>query len=305
MHRLAIIGLDTTHGFIYPALLNGYDPAALARVSPAIVNGIFPTGGLPSIAGARIVACYDDDPDRARAVADACLVERVCRTPAEALTGVDGVLVCGGAAAGHRAAATPALEAGLPTFVDKPFTESVDDARALLALAERRDVPLYCASALRYADGVVALRERLSELIGEPLAAHSLGTGDFDSYAVHSLEILYGLWGGGVTGVQSLGRPGHDVVRLVYADGREALWQTHQRAGWYFHVSVFGSERAEQVVVPQSARYRLFKAVAERIAVFVQTGRSPVSPAEMLEIVRVLATARARRGDPALAPLVD
>ena len=227
----AIIGLDTTHGFIYPALLNGYDPAALTRHSPPIVGGIFPTGGLPSVAGARVVACYDADPARARAVAEACLIERVCRTPDEALTGVDGVLSAAAKRPATGRQATPAVEAGLPTFVDKPFTETVDDARALLALADRRGAPLFCTSALRYApDGVAALRERLPELVGEPLAAHSIGTGDFDSYAVHSLEILFGLWGGGVTAVQSLGQPGHDVVRLVYGDGREALWQTCRRA---------------------------------------------------------------------------
>jgi predicted dehydrogenase len=304
MHRLGIIGLDTTHGFIYPALLNGYDPAALARHSPPIVSGIFGDDGLPAVAGARVVACYDDDPARARAVADACLIERVCRTPAEALADVDGALVCGGDAARHRELATPALEAGLPTFVDKPFTEAVADSLALLALADRRGAPLFCASALRYADGVLALRERLPALVGEPLAAHSIGTGDFDAYAVHSLEMLYGLWGGGVTAVQSLGGPGHDVVRLVYGDGRQALWQVCRRAGWYFHLGVFGAERAEQVVVTQPDRYRLFRAVAERIAAFLRTGRSPVPPSETLEIVRVLAAARRQRGDPALMPLL-
>jgi predicted dehydrogenase len=303
MYRVSIIGLDTTHGFIYPALLNGYDPARLEQHSLPIVSGIFRTDGAPSVAGTRVVACYDDDPARARAVAEACLVERVCATPAEALQGVDGVLICGGEAARHRAMAGPAIEAGLPTFVDKPFTASVADAHALIESAERRGTPVYCTSALRYAEGVVALRERLRELVGQPLAAHSLGTGDYENYAVHSLEILYGLWGGGITAVQSLGEAGHDVVRLVYGDGRQALWQVCRQAGWYFHLSVFGTGGAEQTVVPQVARYCLFKSVAEHIALFLQTGRSPVPLSETLEIVRVLAAARAQRGNQALVPL--
>jgi predicted dehydrogenase len=218
---------------------------------------------------------------------------------------VDGVLICHGEGAQHRAAASPAIAAGLPTFVDKPFTATVADALALRELAARHDTPVFCTSALRYADGVVALRERLPDLIGEPLTAHSIGTGDYDSYAVHSLEILYGLWGGGITAVQSLGGEGHDIIRLVYGDGRQALWQICRRAGWYFQVGVYGSRGAEQVLVPQAARYRLFRAAAERMAVFFQTGQAPVPLAETLEIVRVLAAARAQRGQPALVSLAS
>lgn len=303
MYRVSIIGLDTTHGFIYPALLNGYDPARLRAASPGIVWGIFPTGGAPSVAGARVVACYDDDPARARQVAAACLIDRVCPDPVDALRGVDGVLVCAGAADVHRRFATPALAAGLPTFVDKPFTATVADAGALIELAERGTVPLFCTSALRYADGVIAMRERLAEVVGEPVAAHSIGTGDYENYAVHSLEILYGLWGGGITGVQSIGQAGHDVVQLTYGDGRRGLWQVGQRLGWYFHLSVYGTRGLDQATVPQAARYRLFQAAAGQIALFLQTGRSPVPLTETFEIVQVLAAARRARGNAAPVPL--
>lgn len=303
MLRLSIIGLETTHGFIYPALINGFNPVALTRHSPPLVADIFPTGGLPSVAGARIVACFDPDPARCQAVAEACLVERVCTTPEAALEGVDGVLICYGDGAAHLAAAAPAITKGLPTFVDKPFTASVEDARTMIGLAERHTTPLFCTSALRYADSVLATRERLTELIGQPLTAHSIGTGDFESYAVHSLEILYGLWGGGVSAVQSLGAAGHDLVRLVYSDGRQALWQICQQAGWYFHVGLFGSQGSQTLMVPQAARYRLFKAAAERIVLFMQTRQSPVPLHETLEIIRVLGAARCQRGHPELVPL--
>src|SRR5438046_1963570 len=110
MLRLSAIGLETTHGYIYPALINGYDPARLRANSPAIVSSIFPTEGAPSVAGARVVACFDFDAGLAGRVAEACRIERVCPSLAAAVDGVDGVLVLAGAAASHRALATPALE---------------------------------------------------------------------------------------------------------------------------------------------------------------------------------------------------
>src|SRR5919109_918189 len=110
MLRLSAIGLETTHGYIYPALFNGFDPGSLRAHSPDIVSAIFPPATGPAVDGARVVACFDPDAERARHVAEACLIERVCPTLDDAFRGVDGVLVLAGEGSRHRALATPALE---------------------------------------------------------------------------------------------------------------------------------------------------------------------------------------------------
>jgi predicted dehydrogenase len=293
MLRLSAVGLETTHGYIYPAMLNGYDPALLQANSLGIVWSIFPTEGAPSVDGdVRVVACYDPDPELARRVAEACLIERVCPTLEDALTGVDGVLILSGDARAHRTQGTPALEAGLATFVDKPFTESLADADALVELAARRGAPLFCTSALRFAPQAVALRERLAASVGTPLAAHSIGTGDFESYAVHSLEILFGLWGGGVSDVRSSGQPGYSTAQLDYADGRRAIWQVCQRMAWQFHLAVYGTSGIDQTLVTFEDRYAIFRETAARMAQFAEQRVSPVPPHETVEIVRLLAAVR-------------
>jgi hypothetical protein len=38
--RLGIIGLETTHGYIYPAMINGYDPEKFQETAPEIVSSI-------------------------------------------------------------------------------------------------------------------------------------------------------------------------------------------------------------------------------------------------------------------------
>ena len=293
MLRLSAIGLETTHGYIYPAMLNGYAPERFRANSPELVWSIFPTGGEPSVAGdVRVVACYDPDAGLARRIADACLIERVCPTLADALTDVDGVLILSGDAQAHRAQASPALEAGLTTFVDKPFTRAVADAEALAELADRCGAPLFCTSALRFAPQTTALRERLGRSVGTPLAAHSIGTGDYESYAVHSLEILFGLWGGGVTHVHGSGQPGFETAQLDYADGRRAIWQVCQRMAWQFHLAVYGTEGVDQAFVGLSDRYTIFRETAARMVEFVQRRASPVPVAETIEIVRLLETVR-------------
>jgi predicted dehydrogenase len=296
--RLSAIGLETTHGYIYPAMLNGYDPARLRANSVEHVWNIFATGGAPSIDGdVRVVACFDPDQQLARNVAEACLIDRVCPTLDEAFKDVDGVLILSGDASGHRALATPALEAGLATFVDKPFTAIADDAQAIAELADRRGAPLFCTSALRFAPQTVALRERLPRTVGTPLAAHSIGTGDYESYAVHSLEILFGLWGGGVSAVSSSGHSGFTTAQLDYGDGRRAIWQVCQRMAWQFHLAVFGTDGVDEARVTFADRYTIFRETAARMAHFAQQRISPVPIEETLEIVRLLhAVHNAQRG---------
>ncbi len=295
MLRLSAIGLETTHGYIYPALINGYDPSKLEANSPDIVSSIFPTEGGPSVDGARVVACFDADAELARRVAEACQIERVCPTLADAVEGVDGVLILAGEAASHRALATPALESGLPTFVDKPFAATLADAEALVHLGQQHNAPLFCTSALRFAPQTVALRERMARTIGTPLAAHSIGTGDYESYAVHSLEILYELWGGGVTRIRSSGERGYDTVQLDYIDGRRAIWQVCQEMAWQFHLAVYGTAGMDQALVTFADRYIIFRQTAERMVNFVRERVSPVPLDETLEIVRLLETVRQNR----------
>ena len=294
MLRISAIGLETTHGYIYPAMLNGYEPDVFRANSPELVWSIFPTGGQPSVESpVQVVACYDPESSLARRVAEACRIERVCATLEDAVRDVDGVLVLSGDARVHASQARPALEAGLPTFVDKPFTQTASQAEALVELADRYSAPLFCTSALRFAAQTAALRERLPASVGDPLVAHSIGTGDYESYAVHSLEILFGLWGGGISRVQSTGQPGRTTVQLDYADGRRAIWQVFVSMAWQFHLSVYGTHGMDQAHVAFSDRYAIFRETAARLAEFMERKLSPVPVEETIEIVGLLDTVRA------------
>jgi predicted dehydrogenase len=294
--RLGAIGLETTHGYIFPAMMNGYDPEALQRNSMELVWSIFDTGGAPSVDGARVVKCFDPDPDLAARVAEACLIDTVCTDIADVYEDVDGIIVISGESSVHRAQATPALERGLPTFVDKPFTATVEDAKALIELSERHNAPLYCSSSLRFADQTIALRERLPETVGESLAAHVIGTGEYSIYAIHSLEFLLSIWGGGIAQLESVGEAPFDTIILTWPDGRRAVWQVCEPMHWLFHISVYGTKGYDQATVALSDRYHTFYKNAAEISAFMQSGVSPVSPYVTLEITRILELAAQQRG---------
>jgi hypothetical protein len=294
--RLSVIGLETTHGWIYPAMINGYDPAKLKANALDIVSDIFPTGGAPSVSGGTVVAAYHEDPALARSVAEACLIERVCTDLADAYRDVDGVIIASGQAELHRAFAAPALEAGLPVFVDKPFTYTTEDAEALADLAEKAGTPIFCTSATRFCDQTVALKERLPRTVGKPLAAHVMGNGDYANYAVHSLEFLLSVWGGGVSDLLSIGEEGFDTIRLNFHDGRRAIWQICKEMVWGFDLNIFGTDGVDGASIRFEDRYNVFKNTAARIVQFMEDRQSPVPLSETQEIIRLLEAAPRTRG---------
>ncbi len=61
--------------------------------------------------------------------------------PSDMISQVDGMLIESLDGSVHWQRTRPFLEAGLPCFVDKPFTCSVADARRIFDLAEKKNVP--------------------------------------------------------------------------------------------------------------------------------------------------------------------
>jgi len=104
-----------------------------------------------SLPNARVVAVYDRDRERAERVAREFGVETVCDS-LEELVGhprVQAVSVVT-SEANHVEPALAALEAGKPVLVEKPLAESVEEARRLVAAAERTGGILMPGHILRF-----------------------------------------------------------------------------------------------------------------------------------------------------------
>lgn len=90
----------------------------------------------------NLAAVYDPHPERARALADR-FDARPCGDLAELLRNVDVVSIAAPAHA-HGGLALACLEAGKPTYVEKPIATSMEDADAIVEAGRRHGVVVAC-----------------------------------------------------------------------------------------------------------------------------------------------------------------
>ena len=114
---------------------------------------------------------------------------------------VDAVFVCARDGKFHEEFARPFIEAGLPAFIDKPFTVDVDRAKALVELAKSKNVPLCGGSTLKYAEAVEELARHVRENGGvlggsvyAPVQMESEYSGFF-FYSPHLAEMTLEIFG--------------------------------------------------------------------------------------------------------------
>ncbi len=100
---------------------------------------------------------YDADPARAAAVAQE-LGCRVFTSMAELLASVDAISIATPTSI-HYAVAAAALQAGVHCLVEKPFTLDTDEADALIALAQKRQLVLAVGHIKRVHPAILHLRQ--------------------------------------------------------------------------------------------------------------------------------------------------
>jgi virulence factor len=276
MIRLGIVDCDTSHVVAFTQRLNHLEIAEDQWVE-----------------GARVVAAVPLDsqvsPERVGPFTDQLRVYgvEILEAPQALLGKVDGVLIEAVDGSVHYERALPFVEAGLPVWIDKPFTCQTAQARELVAAARRAGAPLFSASALRYdlpVQDAIAQRETAGRILGvdayTPASTHPRNPGFFH-YAVHGVEMTYALMGTGCRRVRCVHTEGVDVAAGEWADGRLATVRGTRQGSYGLGFTAFAEQR---VITATSSRY-YYRELLERIVAMMRTRESPISGEEMIEVV--------------------
>ncbi|GAA2226727.1 Gfo/Idh/MocA family oxidoreductase [Streptomyces nogalater] len=156
----------------------------------------------------------------------------------------------------HPEIVTRLLEAGVPTYVDKPLAYELADSERLVALAERHGVSLFVGFNRRYAPGYAQCLDHPRELIllqknrtGLPEEPRSMILDDF----IHVVDTLRFLVPGPVDDVTVRARAEagllHHVVLQLAGDGFTALGVMNRLSGSSEEIlEVSGQDTKRQVV---------------------------------------------------------
>jgi predicted dehydrogenase len=286
MIKLGVIDFDTSHVVEFTKRLNHKGVAEDQWVNGAQV--VIGCPGKSAIMPERIPG-YIKEMEKL----DVRLVEK----PEDMLGKVDGMLIESQEGGAHWPSARPFLEAGLPCFIDKPFTCSVADARKIIDLAEKKKARIFSASALRYAPELVqcVAEKKQGDIIGclaygpAPLFEKDpkLNPGLYH-YGIHAVEILYTLMGPGCQRVTCTHEKDVDVVTGQWKDGRVATMRGIRRGKSDYGALVFGEKGVQPLPIDTGPIYR---ELVKKIVELFETKRSPLDIGVTLEIIAFIEAA--------------
>jgi predicted dehydrogenase len=285
MLKLGILDFDTSHCVEFTRRLNhiGDDKEQFVEGAKVVIG----CAGESKLAPDRIEGYAKQMKEYGVALVD---------NPADMIGKVDGMLIEAVDGTVHAARARPFLEAGVPCFIDKPFTCSSADAKRLADLAAKKKVPIFSSSALRYAPELV-------EYLADPKHGNRAGCVTYGPaslsplpernaglfhYGVHAVEMLYALMGPGCKRVTCTSEKGVDVATGRWSDGRVATVRGTRTPASGFGFTAFAEKGVKAVEVGTKFIYReLLKKVVEAFT----TGTAPLDIAETIEIVAFIEAA--------------
>ena len=311
--RVGLIRCDL-HGNYYGALMEEHSPELL-RQSRRYGGGAYfyfyqryndPTKmTAPRVPGFNIAKVWDKDPKLAQATSKIFLGRpKVCKTFEEVSDDVDLVFIanCNFDGSDHLELATPGIKKGVPTFIDKPLSLKVEDAAAIVKLAEEHKTPILSLSILRTLPHAARFKQRIEE-VGDIQFATIVGGGNNLAGQIHAVSLAQHLFGNGVIAVSAMGKGRRSHIFLDYGNkkGRPrhgAVLNCDRGPAPHcsFYVSIYGSEGAAHS--PAFSDFEFPWGAAENLKLvkkMVETRAPPVPYDDMIENIAVAAAARLAR----------
>ena len=306
--RVGMIGCDL-HGLYYGALMAKHDPLVLRDAHPRSQAAFFyhylhyadPTVmTVPRLHEFEIVRCWDPDPEMA-GVMRTVFGATICDSPRDCSDDVDLVFIpdCNGDGSNHLELATPGLEKGVPTFVDKPLAWSLADATAILDLGERGGGPVMSLSILRAVPQAAQFGARLPEVA--PVGFGSIkGAGGTLAGQIHTISLAQAIFGAGVEAVECMGPTELAYLHLDYggkADRPQRGVMLNCDSGPTNHCALYASAFGEKGAIHSGpiGDFEFPWGAAEilrRCKKMVLTGKAQAPREEMLECIAIAEAGR-------------
>ncbi len=218
-------------------------------------------------------------------------IPEMVNDPNDMLGNIDGLIVDHRHGKFHLDPAIPFIEAGVPTFIDKPFCYRAKKGKDFLALARKHGTPVTSFSSIAHSYETFDIKEQVKSMGDINLVIRS-GRVDLDSeyggvffYGAHTVQPLLYLFGDTVERVRVNENGNNSGANLIFKNGMLAsLVFTTKKYGWQTFV-----ETEEGIVELKSKleEKKPPKNYADMVAMF-KTGKEPRTHESIIHCVAVL-----------------
>jgi predicted dehydrogenase len=305
--RLAMLGMieGNGHPYSWSGIVNGYNPDEMAKCPYPGITAYMGRQPLESvrIPGARVTHIWTDDPADAPKVAAASLIANVVSQPEEVIGQVDAAIIATDDGNDHVRRARPFIEAGLPTFIDKPMATNIADLRQFVQW-HREDRIMLSTSGMRYAPEM-RLSDAQRAHLGDLRWITSFTCKTWERYGIHALEAVEPLLGTGFLTVQAHSDEGGDVMHLTHRSGvRLTIGALHDAYGSFGAVHLYGTKG--DLALKLSDTYNAFRSQLVAFIDMLHTGTRPLPFDETVELMAVIiAGIRSREQNGAVIRVAD
>ncbi|MCE5248723.1 Gfo/Idh/MocA family oxidoreductase, partial [bacterium] len=162
---------------------------------------INPTGDKMRVTGMVMTSAWDINPESLDSFAKKYNVSKV-KNYYDMVDKVDAIVIADFASLfWFQDLVRPYLEAGIPTFINRPFASSLKNARDMIETARKAGTPIMCGSSLEYVQAVDSIRQALPDLGELTGYVADNAMSDYATHGVHGIYFVYACVGGGVKSV--------------------------------------------------------------------------------------------------------
>jgi hypothetical protein len=278
--RIGIIGLDTSHSIAFTKEFN--NPEAGPELGGFKVVAAYPHGSREIESSYKRIPGYIEQVQK--------LGVNITDSIEALLKEADLVLLETNDGRLHLEQALQVLKSGKTMFIDKPMTASLKDAIIIFKEAEKRKVPIFSCSSLRFMASAQAVAKGGSgkvtgASVHSPCSLEKTHP-DLFWYGIHGVETLFTVMGTGCKFVYRVSNEGTDFAVGTWADDRIGTFRGIRTGKADYGGQVF----TDTAVVPLGP-FDGYKPLVLEIVKFFQTGIPPVKKEETLEILAFMEAA--------------
>ena len=219
-------------------------------------------------------------------------IPNIVRRPVQMLGKVDAVLCDHRHPKYHLKSVWPFVEAGIPTFVDKPFCYRAAEGKEFLKMAKKKGTPVTSFSVLSHQASFTKFRRDIAGL-GKVVSATTYGSCDLKSkwggvffYGIHQVDIALPAFGYDVKEVLVTKNGPNATGQLIYQSGLVVTMALIKEGAPGFGIGAICAEGALHTPIrmdksPYLSGVRTFTEM-------FKTGERPLAEEHMLKPVQVL-----------------